>query len=129
MHEFANTLADAGKAFLEGYEPKDSVAPSRRSSAGMEVYVAIQTGDTGEELLGVFASMDGAVGAMKSRSYRGSEATNVEPFRTWSGRDGWYLTNPHQIDQPLARQWVGVVHRAKVEGIGQLFEPAAESAS
>lgn len=83
----------------------------------MEVYVAIQTGDAGEELLGVFASLDGAVGAMKSRSYRGSEATNVEPFRTWSGRDGWYLTNPHQIDQPLARQWVGVVHKAPLEGV------------
>jgi hypothetical protein len=94
----------------------------------MEVYVAIQMGDAGEELLGVFASMDGAVGAMKSRSYRGSDATNVEPFSTWSGRDGWYLTNPHEIGQPLHRQWVGVVQRAQVEGVGQLYEPAAESA-
>lgn len=94
----------------------------------MEVFVAIQASDAGDEFLGAFTSLEGAVEAMKSRSYRGQPDTRIEPFRTWSGRRGWYLTNPHEIGQPLARQWVGVVQLAKVEGVGQLHEPAAESA-
>jgi len=94
----------------------------------MEVYVAIQASDAGDEFFGVFTSLEGAVEAMKSRSYRGCPETNVEPFRTWSGREGWYLTRPAVRGEPLARQWVGVVQKAKVEGIGQLYETAAESA-
>lgn len=94
----------------------------------MEVYVAIQTGDAGDEFLGAFASLEGAVEAMKSRSYRGCPETTVEPFRTWSGREGWYLTRPAVLGEPLHRQWVGVVQKAKVEGIGRLHETDAESA-
>jgi hypothetical protein len=88
----------------------------------MEVYVAIQASDAGDEFFGVFASLDGAVEAMKARAYRGHPDTHVEPFRTWSGREGWYLTKPREGDEPLARQWVGVVQKAKVEGIGKLYE-------
>jgi hypothetical protein len=69
----------------------------------------------------VFASLEGAVEAMKSRSYRGQPETKVQPFRTWSGRDAWYLTNA-ALRGELSRQWVGVVQKAKVEGVGQLFE-------
>lgn len=94
----------------------------------MEVYVAIQASDAGEEFFGVFTSLEGAVEAMKSRSYRGCPETNVEPFRTWSGREGWYLTRPAVLGEPLASQWVGVVQKAKVEGVGQLYEPAQAAA-
>jgi hypothetical protein len=87
----------------------------------MEVYVAIQGSDAGDEFLGVFASLESAVEAMKSRSYRGQPETKVEPSRTWSGRDVWYLTNA-ALRGELSRQWVGVVQKAKVEGVGQLFE-------
>lgn len=91
----------------------------------MEVYVATMMYDDDEEVLGVYATPELAIDALKTRSPLGTPDARVdEGARGLRGRY-WYLTNPPEQGQTIGRQWVGAVRRYTVQGIGQLYEQVA----
>lgn len=92
------------------------------------VYVAVQGSDAGDEVLGVYATSEAAIDALKTRSYRGCEETVVkQAFSAHRRCAYWWLTNEHVADL-AARRFVGHVQEYPVVGLGVLHEPAAESA-
>ena len=92
------------------------------------VYVAVQGSDAGDEVLGVYATSEAAIDALKTRSYRGCEETVVRHgFSAHRRHMYWWLTNEHVCDT-AARRFVGHVREYPVMGLGVMQELAEESA-